>query len=219
LRGEQKVKFATSPLMSTYLVAFIVSDFKSINATTSRGVFLGTLRHRVRVLNLSCGCVHGSSLRGCAGTLCRVWTPPDKISQADVALESVSLSSNQMCYAPTGNICWFGCGAPCDAATQAVKILTYYEDLYQLPFPLPKQDLVAVPDFSVSCTFLCAVAAVLSFCFRRSRAYFWRLTSFLWCWFVLAGRRHGELVISQINFAALCSGFSIIVGCVFVVGA
>ena len=32
--------------------------------------------------------------------------------------------------------------------SQAKSILTYYEDLYALPFPLPKQDLVAVPDFS-----------------------------------------------------------------------
>jgi aminopeptidase N len=54
------------------------------------------------------------------GTLVRVWTPPDKILQADVALQA------------------------------GKTILTYFEDLYKLPFPLPKQDLVAVPDFSVS---------------------------------------------------------------------
>jgi hypothetical protein len=28
------------------------------------------------------------------------------------------------------------------------KILSYYEDYFELPYPLPKQDMLAIPDFS-----------------------------------------------------------------------
>ena len=28
------------------------------------------------------------------------------------------------------------------------KILQYYADFFQIPFPLPKQDMIALPDFS-----------------------------------------------------------------------
>jgi aminopeptidase N len=29
-----------------------------------------------------------------------------------------------------------------------VKVLTYFEDYFGIPYPLPKQDMVAIPDFS-----------------------------------------------------------------------
>jgi aminopeptidase N len=48
--------------MSTYLVAFIVSDFVSIDGQTDKG------------------------------TIVRVWAPIDKISQASVALDAVPTS-------------------------------------------------------------------------------------------------------------------------------
>ncbi|XP_029428716.1 endoplasmic reticulum aminopeptidase 2 [Rhinatrema bivittatum] len=78
--------FAASVKMSTYLVAFIICDFRFVSGTTSSGIKVS------------------------------VYTVADKINQAQYALEV------------------------------AIKILEYYEQYFDIPYPLPKQDLVAVPD-------------------------------------------------------------------------
>uniref|UniRef100_A0A667XZX8 Aminopeptidase n=1 Tax=Myripristis murdjan TaxID=586833 RepID=A0A667XZX8_9TELE len=69
--------FDTTVKMSTYLVAFIVSDFLSIS----------------------------------------VYAVPEKIDQTAFALDA------------------------------AVKLLDFYDDYFDIPYPLPKQDLAAIPDF------------------------------------------------------------------------
>mmetsp|Transcript_10560 Transcript_10560/g.19993 ORF Transcript_10560/g.19993 Transcript_10560/m.19993 type:complete len:950 (-) Transcript_10560:124-2973(-) len=53
-----------------------------------------------------------------SGTRVSVWAPAEKIGQAQLALDA------------------------------GVKILTFYEDYFGIPFPLPKQDMVAIPDFA-----------------------------------------------------------------------
>jgi len=80
--------FEESVKMSTYLVAFIVSDYTSLNATTKRGIKV------------------------------KVWAPKDQIMQARFAIQA------------------------------APKILDYYEEFFKVDFPLPKQDLIAIPDFA-----------------------------------------------------------------------
>lgn len=79
--------FDVTVKMSTYLVAFIISDFQSVSKRTKSGVKVS------------------------------VYAAPDKIHQADYALDA------------------------------AVTFLEFYEDYFSIPYPLPKQDLAAIPDF------------------------------------------------------------------------
>uniref|UniRef100_A0A3B4UPT6 Uncharacterized protein n=1 Tax=Seriola dumerili TaxID=41447 RepID=A0A3B4UPT6_SERDU len=80
-------RFAASVKMSTYLVAFVICDFKSVTATTSSGVQVS------------------------------IYAAPEKWSQTHYALEV------------------------------AVKMLDFYEEYFNIRYPLPKQDLIAIPDF------------------------------------------------------------------------
>lgn len=88
--GRIASHFKKSVPMSTYLLAFIVCDFKYTNATT--------------------GVYNNITLR--------VWTTPAQVSQTEYAL---------------------GVGK---------DVITYYEGYYNLGYPLPKQDMIAIPDFS-----------------------------------------------------------------------
>ncbi|XP_069562657.1 endoplasmic reticulum aminopeptidase 1b [Brachyistius frenatus] len=79
--------FDTTVKMSTYLVAYVVSDFLSVSKTTQHGVKIS------------------------------VYAVPEKIDQTAYALDA------------------------------AVKLLDFYDDFFDIPYPLPKQDLAAIPDF------------------------------------------------------------------------
>jgi len=89
INGAKKiVRFDQTPVMSTYLLAFIVGELEHIEATTKDGV------------------------------LVRVFTTPGKKKYARFALDT------------------------------AVKVLQFYNDYFKIPYPLPKLDLVAIPDFA-----------------------------------------------------------------------
>lgn len=79
--------FKESEKMSSYLVAFLVSDFHYLETTTASGIKV------------------------------RIWAPSSQMSQASFALHI------------------------------AAKTLSHYEEFFRIKFPLPKQDLVAIPDF------------------------------------------------------------------------
>uniref|UniRef100_A0A4W5M3J7 Aminopeptidase n=1 Tax=Hucho hucho TaxID=62062 RepID=A0A4W5M3J7_9TELE len=85
--GLMEDRFAVSVRMSSYLVAFIVCDFRSVSATTASGVKVS------------------------------VYAAPEKWQQTRYALKA------------------------------AVKLLEFYEKYFNIKYPLPKQDLVAIPDF------------------------------------------------------------------------
>lgn len=86
--GQVETSFTESVPMSTYLVAFVVSNFENNSVTTKNNVIIS------------------------------IWSRSDVFNQTSYAL------------------------------TIADKLLTYYEELFKIDFPLPKIDLVAIPDFS-----------------------------------------------------------------------
>ncbi|KAJ4944929.1 hypothetical protein JOQ06_013468 [Pogonophryne albipinna] len=83
-----EVKFATTPIMSTYLVAFVIGEYDFVEAQSSDGITV------------------------------RVYTPVGKSEQGKFALEV------------------------------ATKTLPFYNDYFNVPYPLPKIDLIAIADFA-----------------------------------------------------------------------
>jgi aminopeptidase N len=85
---HKKVCFLESPRMSTYLLAFCVGEFDSVQAVSEHGVVV------------------------------QVYTPPGKSAHGQFALDT------------------------------AVKSLDAYDEFFQHHYPLPKLDMVAIPEFA-----------------------------------------------------------------------
>lgn len=86
--GLKILKFDTTPIMSTYLVAVVVGEYDYIEDRSEDGVVV------------------------------RVYTPIGKKEQGRFALHV------------------------------ATRVLPYYKDYFQIAYPLPKMDLIAIADFS-----------------------------------------------------------------------
>lgn len=86
---KKRVVFLDTPIMSTYLLAFCVGEFDSIQGLTKRGV------------------------------LVRVYAPPGKSLQGDYALST------------------------------AIRCLDLYDSFFGTHFPLPKLDMIAIPEFAM----------------------------------------------------------------------
>jgi len=86
--GVKSVKFEQTPIMSTYLLAFLVGEFEYIETTNDEGVIV------------------------------RVYTVPGKKEHGVFALDV------------------------------AAKTLSFYKDYFGTAYPLPKLDMIAVPDFA-----------------------------------------------------------------------
>jgi puromycin-sensitive aminopeptidase len=88
--GWRVHSFDPTPVMSSYLLAFAIGQFESIQTTTKAGVIV------------------------------RLLTPLGKISEGDFSLDF------------------------------ARRCLEFYSDYFAVPFPLPKMDLLAVPDIAIT---------------------------------------------------------------------
>ncbi|MBT9331082.1 M1 family metallopeptidase [Acidipila sp. 4G-K13] len=86
LVGEHTIRFATTPKMSTYLVAFLVGDFQCVSGESD-----------------------GVPIRACA--------TPDKVQYGRFALSAAEF------------------------------VLHYYNTYFGIRYPMPKLDLIALPDF------------------------------------------------------------------------
>ncbi|TSC74575.1 MAG: puromycin-sensitive aminopeptidase [Parcubacteria group bacterium Gr01-1014_44] len=86
--GRKRVKFDRSPVMSSYLLAFIVGELECVETLTNNG------------------------------TVVRVYTVPGKSSQGQFALDI------------------------------ARRVLEFYNEYFGISYPLPKLDMVAIPDFA-----------------------------------------------------------------------
>ncbi len=84
----QTTEFEPTPIMSTYLLAFVIGDMKYKEAKTARGIAV------------------------------RTYSTPDNVDYTDFALQT------------------------------AVRCIDYYEDYFGIDYPLPKSDLIALPDFA-----------------------------------------------------------------------
>ena len=84
--GKHTVKFATTPKMSTYLVAFLVGDFECVSGESD-----------------------GVPIRACA--------TPDKVEQGRFAVSAAEF------------------------------VLHYYDTYFGIKYPMPKLDMIAIPDF------------------------------------------------------------------------
>ncbi|CAI5476698.1 unnamed protein product [Closterium sp. Yama58-4] len=87
--GSEVVRFAESPVMSTYLLAFVVGEVECVSDKTSNG------------------------------TLVNIYTTPGRKEQGRFAL------------------------------SVACKVITFFEDYFGIKYPLPKADLIAIPDFAM----------------------------------------------------------------------
>ena len=86
--GLRRIRFEETPVMSTYLLAFIVGDIKCVERTADNG------------------------------TLVRVWATSGKENLGEFAAET------------------------------SVKLLAFFNDYFGVPYPLPKLDHIAIPDFA-----------------------------------------------------------------------
>lgn len=106
----KRVSFARTPVMSSYLLAFIVGEFDYVEERDTNGVLI------------------------------RVYTPLGKQKLGQFALD-VSYNSCIGLHVINNIIttCMFQI---------AVKTLPFYTDYFGVVYPLPKMDLIAIPDYA-----------------------------------------------------------------------
>jgi hypothetical protein len=111
--GVKTIRFDVTPIMSTYLLAFVIGEFEFLEGKTRDGVTM------------------------------RVWTPLGKVEKGKFALDV------------------------------GVKVLQYFSDYFDIAYPLPKQDMIAIPDFAAGAM----ECVLLNFVFEHP---LWSLFVYFW---------------------------------------
>jgi len=117
--GYKIVSFAPTPIMSTYLLAFIVGEFEYIEGHAKGAKPANDFSRSGSSSSLIRGPEKsfGGDATVFKSTLVRVFTTPGKKHQAKFALDV------------------------------AIKSLEFYNKYFDIPYPLPTLDLIAIPDF------------------------------------------------------------------------
>ncbi|MBK5215669.1 MAG: M1 family metallopeptidase [Candidatus Pacebacteria bacterium] len=119
--GYKIVSFAPTPKMSTYLLAFIVGEFDFVEGITTKPA-----KEFLRSGSSS------SLIRGPKNSFAGFVTPVSaKISQTQVRVFTTKGKSHQAKF----------------ALEVAIKSLEFYNEYFDIPYPLPTLDLIAIPDF------------------------------------------------------------------------
>lgn len=113
---KKEVTFARTPIMSIYLLAYIVGEFDFVEDKTPNGVTV------------------------------RVYTPLGKREQGNPPKKVQKQHGLSSTFSLTFLLFLFLLGQ--FALQVAVKTLPFYDQWFGIPYPLPKMDLLAIPDFA-----------------------------------------------------------------------
>jgi aminopeptidase N len=117
----QKAVFNVAMVLDSHLTALSNMPEKSsvfVGDTKKKVTFMETPKMSTYLLALCVGELEHKSAYTSDGTLIRAFSPPGKVDQTDFSLEV------------------------------AVKIMEYYNQYFDLPYPMPKLDIAAIPDFA-----------------------------------------------------------------------
>ena len=110
--------YEESVVMSTYLLAFVVSEFDyRVSPPSGNGEKDTSIPYILRILILSI-IIYREEVFSLLDVEFRIWSKPSVLDQTEYA------------------------------AIVGPQILEYYENYFNVPYPLPKQDMIAIPDFS-----------------------------------------------------------------------
>lgn len=130
--------YDTTPIMSTYLLAFVIGEFDFVEGTDKNGVLVRVYTPVGKITNnkLEVSEVFKNDVRSCV----RSETKENTNETNQITKHYIRISSP---------FYFLGKKEQGEFALDvAVKTLPFYNDYFEIPYPLPKMDLIAIPDFS-----------------------------------------------------------------------